>query len=56
MHTGHTKLRELQRVRERKNVINDKRLHRVQSTISEADDEYDELQEVLKLSRREAVF
>jgi hypothetical protein len=30
---------ELQRVRERKNAINDERLHRVQSTILEPDDE-----------------
>jgi hypothetical protein len=36
-------LRELQRVRERKKAINDERLHRVQSTISESDDEDEEL-------------
>jgi hypothetical protein len=49
-------LRELQRARERKKVINDERLHQVQSTISEPDDEDEELQEVLELSRREAEF
>jgi hypothetical protein len=50
-------LHELQRVRERKKVINDERLHRVQNTISESDDDDDEeLQEVLELSRREAEF
>jgi hypothetical protein len=49
-------LRELQRVRERKKVINDERLHRVQSTIPEPDDEDEELQEVLEVSRREAEF
>jgi hypothetical protein len=31
-------LRELQRVRERKNAINDERLHRVQSTIRKPED------------------
>jgi hypothetical protein len=49
-------LRELQRVRERKKVINDERLHRVQSTIPEPDDEDEELREVLEVSRREAEF
>jgi hypothetical protein len=49
-------LRELQRVRERKKVINDERLHRVQSTILKPDDEDKELHEVLEVSRREAVF
>jgi hypothetical protein len=49
-------LRELQRVRERKKTINDERLHRVQSTVSEPDNEDEELQEVLELSRREAEF
>jgi hypothetical protein len=49
-------LRELQRVRERKKAINDERLHRVQSTIPEPDDEDEELQEVLEVSRREAEF
>jgi hypothetical protein len=47
---------ELQRVRERKKVIHDKRLHRVQSTIPEPDIEDEELQEVLEVSRREAEF
>jgi hypothetical protein len=36
-------LRELQKVRERKNAINDERLHRVQNTILEPDDEDKEL-------------
>jgi macrodomain Ter protein organizer (MatP/YcbG family) len=36
-------LRELQSVRERKKAINDKRLHRVQSTIAEFDDEDEKL-------------
>jgi hypothetical protein len=47
---------ELQRVRERKKAINDERLHRVQSTIPEPDDEDEELQEVLKVSKRETEF
>jgi hypothetical protein len=46
----------LQRVRERKKVIHDDRLHQLQSTISEPDDEDEKLQEVLEVSRREAVF
>jgi hypothetical protein len=41
---------------ERKKAINNKRLHRVQSTIPEPDDEDEELQEVLEVSRREAEF
>jgi hypothetical protein len=49
-------LRELQRVRERKKAINDERLHRVQSTIPEPDDEDEELQEVLQVLRHEAEF
>jgi hypothetical protein len=49
-------LRELQRVREQKNVINDERLHRAQSTIPEPDDEDEELQEVLEVLRRETEF
>jgi hypothetical protein len=36
-------LREVQRVQERKKVINDERLHRVQSIIPEPDDEDEEL-------------
>jgi hypothetical protein len=35
---------------------NDKRLHRVQSTIPKPDDEDEELQEVLEVSRCEAEF
>jgi hypothetical protein len=49
-------LRELQMVRERKMGINDERLHQVQSTILEPDDEDDELQEVLEVLRHEAGF
>jgi hypothetical protein len=49
-------LHELQRVRERNKVINDERLYRVQSIILEPDDEDEELQEVLEVSRREAKF
>jgi hypothetical protein len=47
---------ELQRVRERKKAINDERLHRVQSTIPESNDEDEELQEVLEVLRHEAEF
>jgi hypothetical protein len=36
-------LRELQRARERKKVINDERLYRVQNTIPEPDDEDEKL-------------
>jgi hypothetical protein len=49
-------LRELQRVREQKKVINDERLHRVQSTILKPDDEDEELHEVLEVLRRESEF
>jgi hypothetical protein len=49
-------LDELQRAREQKKAINDERLHRVQSTIPEPDDEDKELQEVLEVLRREAEF
>jgi hypothetical protein len=49
-------LRELQRVRERKKAINDESLHRVQITIPKPDDEDEELQEVLEVSRREVEF
>jgi hypothetical protein len=49
-------LRELQRVRERKKTINDERLHLVQSTIPESDDEDEELQKVLELLRCKAEF
>jgi hypothetical protein len=49
-------LRELQRVRERKKAINDERLHRVQSTISEPDDKDEKLHEVLEVLRHEAEF
>jgi hypothetical protein len=44
-----TSYSELQRIRERKNGINDERLHRVQNTILESDDEDDESQEVLEV-------
>jgi hypothetical protein len=47
-------LRELQRVRERKKVIKEERFHRVQSTMPLSDDEDDELQETVEVSRREA--
>jgi hypothetical protein len=40
-------LRELQRVRERKKIINEERLHRVQSTIPILNDEDEKLQELL---------
>jgi hypothetical protein len=49
-------LRELQRVRERKKAINDEMVHRVQSTIPEPDDEDEELQDVLEVSRHKAEF
>jgi hypothetical protein len=47
---------ELQRIREWKKVINEERLHRVQSTIPIPDDEDEELQEALEVSRREVEF
>jgi hypothetical protein len=40
-------LRELQRVRERKKIINEERFHRVQSTIPILNDEDEKLQELL---------
>jgi hypothetical protein len=46
----------LQRVRERKKAINEERLHRVQSTIPEPNDEDEELQEVLEVSSPEVEF
>jgi hypothetical protein len=49
-------VRELQRIRERKKVINEERLHQVQSTIPIPDDEDEELQEAVEVSRREAEF
>jgi hypothetical protein len=49
-------LRDLQRVRERKNAINDERPHQMQSIIPESDDEDEELQEVLEVLRCEAEF
>jgi hypothetical protein len=49
-------LRELQRVRERKKAINDEKLHRVQSTIPQLDNEDKKLHEVLEVLRREAEF
>jgi hypothetical protein len=47
---------ELQMVREWKKTIHDERLHRVQSTIPETDDEDEKLHEVLEVSRRETKF
>jgi hypothetical protein len=47
---------ELQRIRERKKVINEERLHRVQSTIPIPDDKDEELQEALEVLRHEAGF
>jgi hypothetical protein len=47
---------ELEMVWERKRAINNERLHRVQSTISEPDDEDEELQEALEVSRCEVEF
>jgi hypothetical protein len=46
----------LQRVGERKKAIIDERLHRVQNTIPEPDDEDEELQEVLEVLSHEAEF
>jgi hypothetical protein len=53
---GNYFLHELQRVWERKKTIHDERLHQVQSTISEPDDEDDKLQKVLEVSRHEVEF
>jgi hypothetical protein len=47
---------ESQRIRERKKVINEERLHQVQSTIPIPDDEDEELQEAVEVLRREAEF
>jgi hypothetical protein len=49
-------LRELQRIRERKNVKKEERFHRVQNTMPLSDDEDEELQEAVEVSRREAEF
>jgi hypothetical protein len=49
-------LRELQRVRERKKAIKEERFHRVQSTMRVSDDEDEELQEAVEVSRCEAEF
>jgi hypothetical protein len=49
-------LRELQRVRERKNAIKEERFHRVQSTMHVSDDEDEELQEAVEVLRCEAEF
>jgi hypothetical protein len=46
----------LQRIREQKKVINEEMLHRVQSTIPIPDDEDEELQETLEVSRYKAEF
>jgi hypothetical protein len=53
---GNYFLHELQRVWERKKTIHDERLHQVQSTIPEPDDEDDKLQKVLEVSRHEVEF
>jgi hypothetical protein len=47
---------ELEMVRERKRAINNERLHRVQSTIPEPDDEDEELHEALEVSRCKVEF
>jgi hypothetical protein len=49
-------LRELQRIRERKNVKKEERFHRVQNTMPLSDDEDEELQEAVEVLRREAEF
>jgi hypothetical protein len=47
---------ELQRTRERKKDKKEERFHRVQSTMPLSDDEDEELQETVEVSRREAEF
>jgi hypothetical protein len=49
-------LRELQRIRERKKAKKTERFHRVQSTIPLSDNEDEELQEAVEVSRCEAEF
>jgi macrodomain Ter protein organizer (MatP/YcbG family) len=49
-------LRELQRIREQKKAKKEERFHRVQSTMPLSDDEDEELQEAVEVSRREAEF
>jgi hypothetical protein len=49
-------LRELQRIRERKKAKKDERFHRVQNTMPLSDDEDEELQETVEVSKREAEF
>jgi hypothetical protein len=49
-------LRELQRTREWKKAKKEERFHRVQSTMPLSDDEDEELQEAVEVSRREAEF
>jgi hypothetical protein len=49
-------LQELERVRERKKVINEESLHRVESMVPIPEDEDEELHKVLEVSRHEAKF
>jgi hypothetical protein len=49
-------LRELQRIRERKKAKKEERFHRVQSMLPLSDDEDEELQEAVEVSRHEAEF
>jgi hypothetical protein len=49
-------LHELQRIRERKKAKKEERFHRVQSTIPLSDNEDEELQEAIEVSRCEAEF
>jgi hypothetical protein len=49
-------LREPQRIRERKKAKKEERFHRVQNTMPLSDDEDEELQEAVEVSRHEAEF
>jgi hypothetical protein len=49
-------LRELHRIRERKKAKKEERFHRVQSMMPLSDDDDEELQEAVEISRREAEF
>jgi hypothetical protein len=49
-------LHELQRIREQKKAKKEEMFHRVQSTMPLSDDEDEELQEAVEVSRREAEF
>jgi hypothetical protein len=49
-------LRELQRVRERKDAIKEEMFHQVQSTMPLSDDEDEKLEEAVEVSRHEAEF